>query len=130
MSRRLLIPLVALSLLALAATCGDEELPSTDTGVSGLVTIGPQCPVVQEDSPCPDAPYQATMVIEDEGGDELTRVTSAEDGRFEVALMPGSYTLVPQSPNAGAPPQAGEQQVEVVGGEYTEVLISYDSGIR
>jgi hypothetical protein len=131
MAARRLLPLFAISVLALAATCGDGDTqPPRDSGIRGYVTIGPQCPVVQEDSPCPDAPYAATIVIEDEDGDEVAGVTSGEDGRFEVGLDPGTYTLVPQQPNAGGPPQASEEQVEVVAGEYTDVLIQYDSGIR
>lgn len=126
-----LVPLLAFSLLSLAAArCDDGASPPAGSGITGLVTIGPQCPVVREDSPCPDQPYQATIVIEDEGSDEVARVTSDEDGRFSIGLEPGTYTLAPQSPNAGAPPQAGEQQVEVGDGAYTEVLIQYDSGIR
>ena len=130
MASRLLVPLLALSLLALAATCGDDGAPPADSGIEGTVTIGPMCPVEREDSPCPDQPFEATIVIENEGGDEVTEVTSGEDGRFRVALAPGRYTLVPQSPSAGAPPQAGKQAVEVLAGAYTQVAVQYDSGIR
>ena len=131
MSRRWLVPLLALSLLALAATCGDDGVPPpADSGIEGTVTIGPMCPVVQEGTECPDQPFEATITVLDEGGDEVTEVTSGEDGRFRVALPPGRYTLVPQSPNAGAPPQAGEQAVEVRDGAYTQVAVQYDSGIR
>ncbi len=108
-----------------------DSLPAVAaSGIEGLVTIGPMCPVMQEDTPCPDQPFQATIVIEDEGGDEVATVESAEDGSFRIELAPGSYTLIPQSPNPGAPPHAGEQQVEVEAGAFTEVTIQYDSGIR
>ncbi len=101
-----------------------------ESGVRGLVTIGPICPVMQKGAPCPDLPFNATIVIEDGAGSEITRVRSGDDGIFEVSLDPGSYVLAPQSPNPGAPPNASEQAVEVVTDAYTEVLIQYDSGIR
>jgi hypothetical protein len=127
-SRLVLASLVAL--VALAAACASDDSSDADSGVRGLVTIGPMCPVVQEDTPCPDEPYEATIVVEDGSGDEVATAQSGADGRFELALAPGSYTLVPQSPDAGTPPFADEQQVDVREGAYTEVTISYDSGIR
>ena len=104
--------------------------PLIESGIRGLVTIGPICPVMQEGVPCPDLPFSATIVVEDGAGSEITRVRSGDDGIFEVSLDPGSYVLVPQSPNPGAPPFASQQAVEVVADAYTEVLIQYDSGIR
>lgn len=104
--------------------------PLIESGVRGLVTIGPICPVMQKGVPCPDLPFSATIVIEDGAGDEITRVRSGDDGIFEVSLDPGSYVLVPESPNPGVPPMAEEQAVVVVADAYTDVLVRYDSGIR
>ncbi len=106
------------------------DAPAGESGIRGLVTIGPMCPVVQKDVPCPDSPFSATIVVEDGAGSEITRVRSGDADIFEVSLDPGSYTLVPESPNPGAPPTASEQAVDVVADAYTEVLIQFDSGIR
>jgi hypothetical protein len=120
----------AAALALLAGACGTTlNTPSADSGIEGLVTIGPMCPVEIEGQPCPDQPYEAPIVVEDAGGDEVARVTSDADGRFRVTLEPGAYTLVPQSPESRLP-YAGEQSTEVVAGEYTQVTIAYDSGIR
>jgi hypothetical protein len=88
------------------------------------------CPVVQENTPCPDEPYAATLVVETLDGKEVARTQSGEDGAFRVDVSPGTYTLVPHSPNAGGPASASEQRVDVLDGEYTRVDVSYDSGIR
>ncbi len=69
-------------------------------------------------------------MIEDDVGVEVASVVSGEDGMFEIEVDPGSYVLVPTSPNPGAPPFADEQDVEVIEGAFTEVAIQYDSGIR
>jgi len=118
---------VVLAIALIAATC-DDGTTTGNSGIEGNVTIGPMCPVEQPDSPCPDQPYAATIVVEAAGGQEVARTQSGEDGRFRLALEPASYTLLPQSP--GTLPYASEKQVEVVAGEYTHVEISYDSGIR
>jgi len=57
-----------------------------------------------------------------------TRVTAGEDGRFEVGLRAGRYILDPESGDAF--PSAGQLEVDVLDGVYTEVTISYDTGIR
>ncbi len=98
------------------------------SGIKGLVTIGPTCPVEQPESPCPDRPYEATIQVLDEGGDVVAEVRSGADGRFEVEVPPGTYALHPVT--ATTPPSATDQVVEVRAGELTEVVVQFDSGIR
>jgi hypothetical protein len=124
----LLLPLfVAFALIA--AQCDNNGKPPS-SGIEGLVTIGPVCPVERVDTPCPDKPYQATIVVKDGQGGEAARVQSGKDGRFRAALAPGAYTLAPQSSSQGSYPFAPEQQVEVQAGVFTTVSVQFDSGIR
>ena len=102
---------------------------SLASGITGLVTIGPMCPVVTQDDPCPDQPLAATLVIRDALGHELCMTRSGADGRFRAGLPPGWYELVPVSGSTGLP-YAMSQAVIVEPGRYTEVIVSYDSGIR
>ena len=53
---------------------------------------------------------------------------SGEDGRFRVGLRPGRYVLDPERGNPF--PAASEQEVDVVSGAYTEVVVAFDTGIR
>ncbi len=124
-----LAPLLLLAIALIAATCNNGST-KVDSGIEGSVTIGPMCPVERPDSPCPDQPYAATIVINDSSGHEVARAQSGDDGRFRVALAPGSFTLVPRSPDGAGLPYASEQQVEVREGAYTPVTIAFDSGIR
>src|SRR5215510_9172196 len=77
---------------------------TSDSGIEGEVSIGPMCPVVRPDRPCPDKPFEASIQIQDQDnqGDHLT-VRSGKDGRFRVKLSPGKYRLTPISPNPSAP---------------------------
>jgi hypothetical protein len=128
-SLRVLVLLVAAFALA-AARCDDSNPPPSSSGIEGLVTIGPMCPVERADTPCPDKMYAANIVVLNTAGDEAARTQSGDDGRFRVDVAPGNYTLVAQSPNGVSPPSAPRQDVVVRDGEYTHVDVQFDSGIR
>ena len=122
-------PLVLLVAVALAASGGegpgDEDRAS---GVGGRALAGPQCPVEVEGSPCPDLPWQGVVVATDEASGEETSVTTDTDGRFELALEPGTYEVTIDA--GSAPPFAESQTVTVEAGSYTEIVVSVDTGIR
>ncbi|MGH2521318.1 MAG: carboxypeptidase-like regulatory domain-containing protein [Anaerolineales bacterium] len=102
---------------------------ASQSGIEGKVIIGPTCPgPVVAESPCADQPYQATITVMDEKNQPVKQLQSDETGSFKVTLAPGTYVLHPESP--GGPTQAPEQTVTVVSGQFTQVTIVYDSGIR
>ncbi len=86
------------------------------------------CPVVQVGTPCPDQPYQATITVLDANGNQVTQFQSDAQGQFRVLLDPGVYTLRPESPDHFT--RAGEQTITVASGQFTQLTITYDSGIR
>jgi hypothetical protein len=102
---------------------------TTASGIVGVVLIGPMCPVMTQDHPCPDQPYAASLVVRDALGHELCLTQSGLDGRFQVGLPPGWYELVPVGGSDGLP-YAASQSVVVTPDQFTEVTVSYDSGIR
>jgi hypothetical protein len=102
--------------------------PAT-SGIEGQITIGPTCPgPVRAESPCVDRPYPATITVLDQNREKVTQFQSGVDGKFHVPLPPGNYFLDPGS--QGALPRAGEQAVTVTAGTFTQLQISYDTGIR
>lgn len=122
---------IALVFVALAiGACGADGEGSGDgsSGIRGQALAGPQCPVEVEGSPCPDLPYEGTVVATDaDSGDSFTVETDAE-GRFELALAPGSYEVSIRSESQ--PPFAKPQTVTVEQGAFTRVIVSVDTGIR
>ena len=121
--------LVGLGLLTLDACVSSDLLgPDAPQGIDGVALLSPLCPVLTEENPCPDQPYQAWVGVESASGRLVTRFETGEDGRFRVGLRPGHYILVPES---GDPfPIASEQAVDVIPGVYAEVMINFDTGIR
>ncbi len=113
--------------IILLATCSVQ--PATiHSGVQGQVFIGPSCPVVQIGQPCPDKTYQATLTIKRADGGRVTQAQTDDDGRFTIQLPPGEYILHPESPNMI--PFAPDQTFTVQSNSFTELIVTYDSGIR
>ncbi len=109
-----------------------EALPG-ESGIRGVVTAGPTCPVMTDppDPNCAERPVAgAELVIRDAGGAQVASVRSGADGSFAVALAPGAYEVVPQ-PVDGLMGTPAPLDVRVEPGEPGEPLaVSYDTGIR
>jgi len=119
---------VALGVLgvALLVACS----PAPDSGITGTVTIGPTQPVSTPGTPDSE-PYSAELMITPEGGAHLkppTKVTSAEDGSFQVNLEPGTYVI--QSASTESLPSLAPLTVVVEPNAFTPVEVVFDSGIR
>ena len=121
----LILTLIAVCILSGCISKKDEEINS---GIYGIVTIGPIKPVEREGE-INYKPYQATLIIKTEGGLETKRFTSNNDGTFKVYLKPGRYILGPLKSNEPYP-IGSPAEVEVKPNHFTEANISYDTGIR
>ncbi|MGI8617302.1 MAG: carboxypeptidase-like regulatory domain-containing protein [Actinomycetota bacterium] len=121
----------ALVLVAVAVTvtsCGGSGAGDGTSGIRGRALSGPQCPVEVQGSPCPDLPYEGTVIATDtQSGDEFTVETDPQ-GRFELALEPGTYEVSIVSETS--PPSAKLQAATVEPGAFTEIIVSVDTGIR
>jgi len=115
-------------LIILLSTYSMKTPQSADSGMEGWVVIGPNCPVVKAGQECPDQPYQTTLTVNSPKGERIVQVRTDENGMFRIPLASGEYILHPESSNK--PPFASEQTVFVEDGTFTQVVVSYDSGIR
>jgi len=120
---------MACALVFILAGCGGTE-PADDTGVEGVVTIGPVCPVVQVGQPCPDQPYAAKLMVANPSGKMIARGSADADGRYRILLAPGDYLLEAKAADGGAFPAAASHPFSVRQGEWTTVNVVLDSGIR
>jgi hypothetical protein len=104
------------------------------SGMSGVITIGPSCPVVkltssgEIDENCADKPYQTTMYVYS-GDQEVAQFTSDKKGRYTVALAPGTYT-VKGSKDLKSMTHVDPQTITVVAGQYATANFAFDNGMR
>jgi len=140
------LPYVLLAALASAislAACGGNTIDTADsgtttltsapsstegTGVYGLVTAGPTCPVQRVDEPCPPRPVDAA--VEARGADGKAKASTHTDsaGRYALRLQPGTYTLVALTGNVF--PTCPPVTLIVTADTPGRVDINCDTGIR
>lgn len=119
--------LVGVSILLLATWSFHSPAPR-ESGIEGQVLIGPLCPVAQQGQACPDQPYPATLTVNSPNGGRVLQFQTDGQGHFRIPLAPGQYTLHPEAPNGI---QFAPDQAIVVGeGQYLQLTVHYDSGIR
>ncbi|MDD5068332.1 MAG: hypothetical protein PHS53_02840 [Candidatus Pacebacteria bacterium] len=99
--------------------------------VSGTVTLSPVCPVerIPPDPACAPKPYQTTVEVKNSAGtDTLTIVRTGTDGRFNLSLPYGDFTL--QAVGGNPYPRCPAVKVSVNAPVKSGVDISCDTGIR
>ena len=107
-------------------------VPAALGTIAGLAHAGPTCPVAQlpPDPACADKPVAGVVItVTDAAGAAVTTVTTDADGRFSVALAPGTWTLAPQ-PRQGLMRTPGPETVSLAAGATVTVDFAYDTGIR
>jgi len=130
--RRVLTVALAVALLA---GCGEQgpEATRDESGVTGSVHLGPQCPVETEGDPCPDEPAAGARVTVARqlpgeayaAGEVVARTTTDADGSFRVAVAPGEYVVT-----ADAGMSCELMDARVTAGVYSTVDVPCDTGIR
>ena len=133
MTRRLRWPCLA-AIVLLIASCGTAGAPSAPpgTGLSITAAAGPTCPVerIPPDPACAPRPVAgASIVIKDRHGTTVATIVTDASGFASASLPAGTYLVQPQ-PAEGVMGTAGPQEVTVVDGAMTPVLLAYDTGIR
>ncbi len=105
--------------------------PPSGSGVHGVVSLGPTCPVerMPPDPLCADKPY-ATAIVVYRTGSKLPFVigNSNANGAFTFSLPPGAYTLA--TGDGKMLPRCAETSVNVLLNAYATANISCDTGIR
>jgi hypothetical protein len=130
-----LMGLLALGTVACSEIGIDLDTPPPPSGIRGLVLLGPTCPGPVDASPGDSGPqpcvtpYAAELVVLDSESVKVASVTSGPDGRFSVDVPPGDYIVAPES-GTDSYPIANPVSVTVVAGQYIEIQINYDTGIR
>jgi hypothetical protein len=126
--------LFALAIAGAPASASADSRRS-DAVVHGTVMMGPTCPgPARRDQPaCQLRPLPATVkvfALRNGNATDAPAATIATDrnGRFSVSLAPGTYRLVPGSPDAIS--RGKPHDVAVTAGTTVELRLLVDSGLR
>jgi hypothetical protein len=98
------------------------------TGVYGLVSAGPTCPVERAGQPCPPRPVAAAVDARDADGQIVASTRTDNAGRYALMLSPGTYTLVVDT--GSSLPRCPSDSVVITAGPPLHSDISCDTGIR
>jgi hypothetical protein len=125
--QRFLIAFVLLLMCAIFLP-GHAEPPS-ETGIEGVITIGPiQAGPVRRDAPSSRPLANTTFVVENQKGN-VASFTTDENGHFRMPLVAGHYkvSLKQRTSSIG---KYGPFEVDVAPGQMTKVQWECDSGMR
>jgi hypothetical protein len=120
--RTVTLAIVAVTLVACASPA---RAPSG--GIEGTVTAGPTCPVEIQGSPCPPGVWTGTVRATASDG-STDEAQTDDQGRYRLALDPGTYSVVPVVEGSG-PPIAKPATVTVAD-VMQQLDLQVDTGIR
>lgn len=129
--RRDAVLLISCGLLYCFATGCGQPSQASSSGVAGNVVVDVGCPVLEGTSPCPEVPLQARVVaLRANSTERVATVETGADGRFRIPLPPGGYELHGENLTDAPVPTAMPVPVTVVDGEFAQVTVRFDSGVR
>lgn len=119
-------------MLLLAGACSSNlDSTAADSGLVIQTEVGPSCPVMHQDEACPDQPLSAALEIANPRGQIVARVKTDQEGQARVALPAGDYIIRPLSESPVVPPvPPSPVRISLQEGDWMDLLLTYDSGIR
>jgi hypothetical protein len=135
----MLVRRAMLLLVLAAAACHDSTSPTDLTTqqafgrLSGVVSIGPNCPVETVTNPCPTPPeayaLRKVLVYDEAKTKLLFTVDIDSQGLYVIDLAPGKYTV--DMKKVGIDRASGVPTVvEIKANTVSKIDISIDTGIR
>ena len=103
-------------------------IPETADGLSGFVMRGPTQPVCSDPVSC-EEPFSAGFQIK-KNNVTVGAFRSTSEGCFAVQVPAGNYLIVPDADAPILAPQSQTQDVSVVPNVWTQVSLTFDTGIR
>lgn len=113
--------------------CEFAACPGAESGIKGVVLLGPICPVerIPPDPQCAAKPYRTNLqAMTAAGSQSMKSFSSDQNGNFSVQLPPGEYSI--QSAAAANPYLrcSSHGPIQVKAGSFASTTIYCDTGIR
>lgn len=113
----------------LAAPLSPVNTPAISaSGIRLTATMGPTCPGPERPGQVCTQPFEGLFVVTDNSGAEVASITTNQNGKATIDLPPGAYTITPKI--EGRFPSGAPTTVTVLSGQYVEVSVELDTGIR
>ncbi|HET7856342.1 MAG TPA: hypothetical protein VFL41_07775 [Gaiellaceae bacterium] len=125
--RRIAIPIVLATGLALGCGATDGASGSTATGLQGRVMRGPIMPVCRVNVPC-DAPAKGLTLRFSRNGRVVASATTNAKGWYRVVLRPGRYSV--RTNRRGPEAMPTPAVATATSGRFRRVDFHVDTGIR
>ena len=114
-------------------TADGRNFTEQESGISGMVLLGPTCPVISDppDPECADKPYATALVVTTSDQTSVIKAfRSDETGRFSVQVAPGEYSIRSEAASNVLPFCSSNGNIKVNINAHTETTVSCDTGIR
>ena len=129
---------VVMVLFTLAIGCNSPTAPVATANkiygrLSGIVTIGPNCPVQRDDMPCPTPPSayatRKILVMDEQGTKVLFAVDIESQGLYVIDLAPAKYRIE-LKPNGIDRAAELPAVVDIHANSVTTLNVNIDTGLR
>lgn len=108
-------------------------IPKINSGISGVVLLGPTCPVMRNppDPACADRLYATNLILTTKDSSQaIKEFRSDANGNFMVEIAPGDY-MIQKAPSTNMLPRCSSNEIiQVVSDQFASTTIFCDSGIR
>ncbi|MCG8434899.1 MAG: carboxypeptidase-like regulatory domain-containing protein [Gammaproteobacteria bacterium] len=101
-----------------------------ETGFKGKVLRGPIYPGPSIEGKPDEAPFRAVFRVLNAANKVVAHFESDEEGRFEVLLPAGTYTIIAEKSAPILFPQRQQRKVTVPKGGFADVTLRFDTGMR
>ena len=99
--------------------------------MEGRTLVDAGGPLLRPGEARPQPPVEALIAIMPAGGDSVAAQTTTDaEGRFRVALPPGSYVLHARNTTGAPVPTVMPVHLQVRPGLWTQLTVRFDSGMR
>lgn len=129
MNPRLLLLCLCAVIGAALAGCGGGASGNGSSGISGIAQLTTNGgPVFVGQTAAPRPLSNAVITVQPQGGGpEITRALTGPSGEFRIALLPGTYRVVPfiSAADQRNGTSAQSQDVTVTAGVFTNIIVQY-----
>jgi hypothetical protein len=125
--RRIALPMLLATGLALGCGASDGTSSSAATGLQGRVMRGPIMPVCRVNVPC-DAPAKGVTLRFARNGRVVATATTNAKGWYRVVLKPGRYVV--RTNRRGPEARPTPALATATSGRFRRVDFHLDTGIR